>query len=382
MTPGKTEAVSVSALNHYVKTLLETDEVLSQVWVEGEISSLKIHQASGHIYFRVTDGRASVSAVMWRSNAQRLTFVPKDGMKAVFNCQVSLYEKDGSYQIYVRDILQKGLGQRQTELEQLKEKLEKEGLFRPERKRLLPRSPARVAVISSSSGAAIHDVESVTGRRDPFAELILLPANVQGPLAVEAIKRAIDLVNGTVEADVCIITRGGGSRDDLWLFNDESLVRKAATLRIPFISAVGHEIDTTLLDLVADVRAATPSSAAEIAVTDRHRELEYALQTVLSCRGALTGALRSRKELLEGLKEETDQAISSYVNAKRRELNRLEQLTAAASPLARLSNGYGYVTHNGEKVVSAASVKRGDLLEIRLSDGRIRSRAEEIDDGR
>ena len=276
-----TDVIGVSALNRYVKSTLDSDGFLSDLALRGEVSGFVNHVKSGHWYFTLKDEKASVKAVMFRQEARRLGFVPQDGMRVVVRCRASLYEATGSFQVYVQDLFPDGLGAAQLAFDQLKARLEAEGLFRPEHKKPLPAYPARIGVVTSATGAALQDIRNVLSRRWPLATLLLAGVNVQGLAAAEEISRAIAELDASGLADVIIVARGGGSREDLWVFNDERIARAAYACKTPLISAVGHEIDVSILDYVADLRAPTPSAAAELATPDREAERQK-ICTILS----------------------------------------------------------------------------------------------------
>lgn len=261
--------ITISALNRYVKSLLDSDTGLSNIAIKGEISNFVHHYKSGHYYFSLRDEKASVKAVMFRQDAQRLAFMPEDGMRVIVRCRVSLYEATGSFQVYALDIFPDGLGAAQMAFEQLKARLEKEGLFRQEYKKPIPQCPQCIGVVTSATGAALQDIRNILQRRWPLVKLLLAPVNVQGTQAAAQIAKGIQLLDASKRVDVIIVARGGGSREDLWVFNDEGIARAAFACKTPLISAVGHEIDFTILDFVADLRAPTPSAAAELATPDR-----------------------------------------------------------------------------------------------------------------
>ncbi|MBQ9960162.1 MAG: exodeoxyribonuclease VII large subunit [Oscillospiraceae bacterium] len=364
------EAVSVSALNKYVKVLLESDEVLSQIWVEGELSGVKLHGASGHIYMRVAEGKYSVKAVMFRSYASRLRFLPQDGMHVLLNCQVSLYEATGDFQLYVRDIIPMGEGARQNELEQARQRLAEDGIFADERKRPLPENPDKIAVITSSSGAVIRDIISTAQRRNPFVKLLLFPVNVQGAFAADAILNALNTICSHPRcADTVIIARGGGSRDDLWVFNDESLVRAAAKLPIPFVSAVGHETDFTLLDYAADVRAATPTAAAELAVPNAYAWTAHAALQLENMQQDITLLLQKNGRMLDDAAAAVADGAVRLVTARSEQLANASALLDSLSPLKTMLRGYAAISKDTQGIASAAQLAVGDSITVQFHDG-------------
>lgn len=282
--------LSVTQLNTYVRSLLDGDPHLAQVFLSGEISNFTDHYRSGHLYFSLKDDRCVIRAVMFAQYAGRLRFAPEDGMKVIVRGRVGLYEVSGQYQIYVEDMQPDGLGALNLAYEQLKRKLEREGLFRPERKKPLPKFPESIGVITSPTGAAVHDILTILERRYPVAKVVFCPVQVQGEGAAQQIAQAVERFNRRNGADVLIVGRGGGSIEDLWAFNEEVVARAVAASRIPVISAVGHETDFTICDFAADLRAATPSAAAELAVPDR-MEL---LGAILAARERMKSAVQSR----------------------------------------------------------------------------------------
>ena len=234
------DVITITALNRYVKSLLDSDQVLGGIALRGEVANFVHHYKSGHYYFTLRDERASVKAVMFRQDAQRLAFTPQDGMRVIVRCRVSLYEATGSFQVYVSDLFPDGVGAAQLAFEQLKARLEAEGLFRPEHKRPIPARPGCIGVVTSATGAALQDIRNVLSRRWPLAKLLLAPVNVQGELAAPEISRAIAALDGSGRADVIIVARGGGSREDLWVFNDERIARAAYACKTPLILSLIH----------------------------------------------------------------------------------------------------------------------------------------------
>ena len=392
------QAMSVSEVNEYIRMLMDGDRVLGNLLVRGEISNFKYYP-SGHLYFTLKDDEGQIKSVMFRSYAQRLAFRAEDGMKVIARGRVSVYSQNGQYQLYVDDLQPDGAGALALQFEQLKRKLEAEGLFDPARKKPLPRFPRRIGVITSPSGAAVHDVKNVLGRRFPAAEMILFPSAVQGAEAPEQLRAGVTFFGETGICDVIIIGRGGGSAEDLWAFNDEALARQIAACPIPVISAVGHESDFTICDFVADQRAPTPSAAAELAVPDAS-ELKAAI-TIQSERMSrfVDNKISQEKRYLHQLvsspvlqkpqkifdpfhmrvAEQEDaihRVITSALEQYRSTLAQRAAKLEAMSPLSVLSRGYAAVQKEGEAVTRAANVLAGDRLKIRFSDGEIDAVAE------
>ncbi|MFZ5915418.1 MAG: exodeoxyribonuclease VII large subunit [Chloroflexota bacterium] len=387
------EPLTISQLTRYVKSLLEGDYVLQDVWVAGEISNLRV-TASGHAYFSLKDDQSSLRGVMWRSDVARHGILPQDGQSVLAHGHVSVYEAAGNYQLYVDHLQSVGMGRLYLEFEALKQRLADQGLFDAGRKRPLPPFPRRLGIVTSATAAALQDILNVLARRYPPVEVLIAPTLVQGDQAPPQIVAAIQALNDHAQVDVIIVARGGGSLEDLWAFNDERVARAIAASRAPVISGVGHEIDFTIADFAADVRAPTPSAAAELAVPDRfelltglrsqHSRLIGALQHQLDARrqklAQLTQALRrnSPGRRIENLRQRTDELAQStgvaagHLLALRREqLNGLTGRLATLSPLATLDRGYAIVRHGQtERVVtSTAHVATGDPLVIRVRQG-------------
>lgn len=387
------QVISVTQLNRYVKNLLEGDRNLSAVYISGEISNFTLHYKSGHMYMSLKDENAAVKAVMFRGNASKLAFKPQDGMKVIVKARVSLYEAGGAFQIYIEEMQPDGVGALQMAFEQRKKQLAAEGLFDESRKRPLPAYPTRVGVITSPTGAAVRDIFNVLGRRYPLAQVVFCPVLVQGDGAVASIVDALRRFGETGAADVLIVGRGGGSIEDLWAFNEEPVARAVAACPIPVISAVGHETDFTICDFVADLRAPTPSAAAELAVPDQHR-LMAALDSLrgrlaLGCRTRIQSAEQTLKRLKEkrclsapryyvdeqGLR--LDLLTRRFVGAAERQIGAEDRrLTAviskldALSPLKVLGRGYaiGY-TSSGQVLDSVSQATVGDTIRLRVADG-------------
>lgn len=385
--------LSVTQLNDYLKMLMDGDRVLSNLMVRGEISNLTVAR-SGHIYFTLKDEEGQLRAVMFRTYADRLRIRLSDGMRVIVHGHVSLYGPTGQYQLYADELEPDGVGTLAMQFEQLKRKLQAEGLFDPERKKPIPQMPMRVGIITSPTGAAIHDMIRISARRFPCAELILYPSLVQGTDAAEMLASGILFFQMTEMVDVIIIGRGGGSAEDLWAFNDEFLARTVAACTIPVISAVGHESDFTICDFVADLRAPTPSAAAELALPDRTTllgglyEMRARMQTILTRRIATekrtlealsqSRVLRTPQRMLEPfqmrlslLQERIDRASSEGITQKRERLLRGVDRLEALSPLAVLKRGYAMVSSGDRIIKSAVTVQEGEYLNIRFSDGAV-----------
>lgn len=385
------QPLSVTEVSAYIKALLDHDEVLGQLCVRGELSNYKMH-SSGHHYFTLKDDGAVINAVMFRGEASRLRFRPESGMKVIVYGRVSSFPKSGQYQIYASNMQPDGIGALYIAFEQLKEKLLREGLFSKERKKPLPRYPRRIALVTSPTGAAVRDMIRVLGRRFPACEVLVCPVKVQGEGAAQEIAAMLAYVDKHQLADVIITGRGGGSIEDLWAFNEEVVARAIFACTIPVVSAVGHEPDVTISDYVADVRAATPSNAAELAVCDA-AELRVGLQNVLNRlthtqlqqlrerRARLNNIaskrimsspyeyLNERRLLLSMQEQRMSGAMAAILSEKRKQYVHLAATMDAISPLKVLSRGYSMV-RSGKKVVKSASdIAPGDRLEVRFADG-------------
>lgn len=387
-------AITVRQLNLYVKSLFEGDKRLVSCIVVGEVSNFKRHFSSGHCYFTLKDEFAAVKCVMFKGSALGLKFDITDGMKLVLRGKVSLYEKDGSYQFYVDYAEPEGIGTKALALKQLKEKLAAEGLFNQETKRPLVKYPKKIAVVTSSFGAALQDIINIISRRYPLCELVVAGASVQGVNAVNEIVNALDKVYALEGIDTVIVGRGGGSNEDLDAFNSELLARKVYQSPFPVISAVGHETDITICDLVADMRAPTPSAAAELAVPDItqiSRKIELLNNNITNlCQAKIDLCYSKLKALspLFSLEKFTffiennalmidllgEKISHLYKNSVNHSINKFCELTAridALNPLKILSRGYGVVLKNNKTVTSIINVNNGDVLNIKLSDGEI-----------
>lgn len=384
--------LSVAQLNRYVKSKMDADENLNHIFLVGEISNFK-HHTSGHLYFTLKDEEAQVRAVMFRNAASRLRFQVSDGMRVLVRGRVSLYEAGGSYQVFVDDMQPDGAGALSLAFEQLKEKLAREGLFDAAHKRPLPRFPHAVGVITSETGAAVHDILHILQRRFPSAQVVFAPVAVQGEEAPAQMIEALDTFNRLKCADVLILGRGGGSAEDLWAFNNEHLARAVYRSKIPVISAVGHETDFTICDFVADLRAPTPSAAAELAVPDRMALQTQLLQTTARLNSAMYDSISNRRNILTVLcsrgafrqpqlffdekRMRLLMACNAFqslqhsgFNTARAKLGELSAKLHSLSPLAILARGYALASDQGGKPIrSVAALHDGDPVFLRLADG-------------
>ena len=364
-------SITVSQLNSYVKVLLESDKNISDLWVSGEISNLKVYASSGHIYFSLKDEHSVVRAVMFSRNAQSLEFNPEDGVKVMVRCSVSCYEVSGQYQIYVKTMVPQGVGERYLAFQQLKQRLFKEGLFDDSKKKSIPKYPKKLGVITSATGAVIHDIKKVALKRYPLCEIILYPVEVQGKYAHLKMIDAIEYFCKNHSVDVIIIGRGGGASEDLSEFNDESLARAIYSCTIPVISAVGHETDFTICDFVADKRAATPSAAAEIALPDKEN-LEYIVDDyVRRLKKAVSVGIESRisnynflnKQMYLFAEKCVDKNFNKYRALKEKlDFYKLENI---------LKKGYALICSKKRRINSAKDLHEGSDISIDFFDGRV-----------
>ena len=388
------EFITVSALNEYIGALLEADPILQGIWVKGEISGFRLYQQSGHMYFTLKDGDAAVSCVMFRSRNQSLKFVPEDGMEVLLFGSVSIFSKQGKYQLYVDNMQPFGAGALYLQLEKLKKELDQQGYFALEKKKMLPEVAGCVGVVTSQDGAALRDILKVIKQRSPSTRVIIVHSSVQGMDAPREVAAGIKMLNNYGSADVIIVGRGGGSLEDLMAFNSREVVEAIYESAIPVISAVGHEVDVTLADLVADVRAATPTQAAQMAVPDRlvlqnqldamTRQLTRAIQKNLSRKAESLDYLMMRRvwhdprELLDKRFEDLQRINQRMVNAAQKYLESRQHALAMAaagldnlSPLKVMSRGYAILTQQGKIIKSIDEVSRGMELTARISDGRL-----------
>lgn len=394
------QSLTVSELNNLIKTLIDCEPMLNKVCVRGELSNYKIYP-SGHHYFTLKDSESSLRCVMFKSSASKLRFRPESGMGVTAFGRVSVFSRDGAYQLYCTDLIPEGTGDLQIAFEQLKAKLASEGLFDPEHKKQLPPFPKKIAIITSSAGAAVHDMIRILGKRWPMTKVILLPVRVQGVEAPPEIAGAIRYANKHKIADIIITGRGGGSIEDLWAFNDERVARAIYDSELPVISAVGHEPDVTISDYVADVRASTPSNAAEVAVpnaADMRELLEnlgirqsQAVRKKMITISSKLEELKKRRVLqtpmayVDSKRAELDYVKDKFIaaadrsnSAKRRDFVRLAASLDAMSPLKVLGRGYAIAADiRGELVRSIDDVKPDDKLRLCVNDGIIKCRVEE-----
>jgi len=391
MSTNKPLIVTVSQLNRKIALMIGADTSLSDIGVRGEISNLTIHQKTGHIYFSIKDDASLLKAVMFRSNAQKLGFIPEVGMSVVARGAITCYEPSGSYQINVSSLTQNGEGEQSAALEVLKEKLNKEGIF--SQKRELPRFPEKICVITSDSGAALQDILNILNRRYPLVDVVLIPVLVQGERAADSIVDAF-AVSGKTGADLIIFGRGGGSKEDLSVFNEERVVRAVFNSSIPTISAVGHETDVSLSDFAADLRAPTPSAAAELAVPDINmlvamfngslehikrkanetiERYELSLKLISSEISAKNPAvnLKMREQLLSSIISDLKTKFVSVISEKEHSLSEKAAVISALNPLAVLTRGYSIVYKDNMAVSSRETLKSGDEIKLKLSDGEV-----------
>ncbi|MCK8817522.1 exodeoxyribonuclease VII large subunit [Natroniella sulfidigena] len=393
---------SVSGITNYLKEVLTTDPNLNQLLVKGEISNFHAH-SSGHMYFTLKDQDSQIKAVMFRGNNRKLDFEPEDGMSVIATGRVSIYSVRGEYQLYVSDLEPDGIGSLHIAFEQLKEKLEQEGLFKKEYKQSIPQIPAKVGVITSPTGAAIQDILSVIKRRFANLSVLIAPAKVQGKAAEDDLIAALELLNRT-DVDVIIIGRGGGSLEDLWAFNKEKLARTIFNSETPVISAVGHETDFTIADFIADLRAPTPSAAAELVVSDAKEVKRYlnklednlvqAMENKLNYLTEKLAYLKERevfrlvKEELEEYQQRLDELelklnrhITNKLTTKQEKIESIATQLNSLSPLNTLARGYSLTCKSDlkEEVSSVEQVEVGELLEVVLQDGKLFCQLERIE---
>ena len=387
----KYNAVTVTQLNKYIKNRFEEDENLNAVLVKGEISNFKNHY-TGHLYFTLKDENSLIKCIMFKSYAEKLAFIPKDGMKVMIFGTVSVFERDGVYQIYAKSMVEDGIGDLHEKFEKLKAKLESEGLFEKSHKKVIPMYPKVVGVLTSQTGAVIRDIINVSTRRNPNVYIRLLPVPVQGPGAAEQIAEKIKIMNEKKLADVLIIGRGGGSLEDLWPFNEEVVARAIYDSEIPIISAVGHETDFTIADFVADLRAPTPSAAAELAVPDIYElkkkiesyqnRYKLALKKKLEIMKLRLEKVMKSKIFTDPMRKIIDNSIilddymkrmenaikETNVERKNKYIELVTKLDTL-SPLKTLVRGYTLTEMNGQIIKKSEQLQKGNIVSIRFCDG-------------
>lgn len=385
------QAYTVTQVNGYIKNMFAQDFLLVHIYVKGEVSNCKYHN-SGHLYFSLKDEGGTLSCVMFAGQRKGLSFPLRDGQQVIVLGSVSIYERNGTYQLYAREILLEGEGQLYEQFARLKRELEEMGMFAREYKQPIPFYSRRIGVVTAPTGAAIQDIRNISRRRNPYVQLILYPSLVQGEGSAESIVEGIETLD-RLGLDVIIVGRGGGSMEDLWAFNEVSVARAIFECRTPVISAVGHETDTTIIDFVSDLRAPTPSAAAELAVADIReilgeieeyrvklqrgiqRRLKDSRMTVKQMELQLkafspAGRIREKKMRLIGMEEQLQHRISKLLQEKRHEMELYIQRLKGLSPLEKLSSGYSYVSDmEGRNIRSVKQVEAGQQVTVRVSDG-------------
>ena len=395
------KTLTVSALNNYIKKVIDNDFVLNNTYIKGEISNFKLH-TSGHAYFSIKDELSKLSCVMFKTYTSKLNFLPEDGMKVVIKGKISVYQKDGTYQLYCEEIKPEGMGELYLAFQKLKEKLEKEGLFEVKHKKTIPRYPRKVGVITSPTGAAIRDIINVIKRRNNNVDVLIYPALVQGISSSEDIIKGIEVLNANKDVDVIILARGGGSIEELWSFNDEKLAYTIFNSKKPIITGVGHETDFTIVDFVGDLRAPTPSSAAELAVPslvdikemvlnnklfiesftnslliERFNRLQFLRQT-LELKSPENYIINQHNHI-DSLKDLLDNKVYTRVTVAKDKLGKYIALLNAHNPLNVLNKGYSIITNEKDKVISSIEViKKQESVKIRLKDGIVSMSLKEI----
>lgn len=396
--------LKVYEVNNYIKRMFAGDIILSNIQIEGEISNFK-HHYSGHMYFTMKDDKAKIRCVMFRSDNEYLSLKLEDGLKVVASGYISVYDREGDYQLYVRSIKEAGLGDLHKAFEELKKKLEKEGLFDQKYKKDLPQMPSKIGIVTSSTGAAIRDIITIIRRRFPSCELIIYPTLVQGPNAPREICDGLKYLDSRGDIDIIITGRGGGSMEELFAFNDEDLARTIFSLKTPVISAVGHETDFTIADFVADLRAPTPSAAAEMAVPDMeyllnilstkyerlvnsflrwknnyHKELDV-LEKNLRYNNPIN-KLRDRKQMIDYLFKDICNAFERRIIGEYRKLDKLQNQIQLFDPNIFLDKGYGILLNEyGEAIKSIRGISKNDKIKILLKDGTISTLVIDVNEG-
>lgn len=392
---------TVTQLNTYIKALLDESQLLKNIYISGEISNFKHYLKSGHMYFTLKDAKSQLKCVMFASNASRLRFTPEDGMSVICRGRISVYDRDGVYQLYVDDMQPEGAGALSIAFEQLKQKLEKEGLFSDAYKKPLPRFPKKIGVATSNSGAAVEDIKNICKRRFPLCELVICPTVVQGDEAPASIVRSLRRLDSMDDIDVIIVGRGGGSVEDLWAFNTEEVARAVFACKTPVISAVGHETDFTICDFTADMRAPTPSAAAELALPDSKAVLDnlerikqrmtdcvlYRVDAEMQRLDRLTSLpllqnplefINLQRERLLNSEQRVNSAYKIILKIQDSLINHYMDILEAFSPISVLRRGYAYVTCEGKTIKSRDEVKENATLSLAFSDGSVNIKVSEV----
>lgn len=392
---------SVAQINAYIKRIFQSDYALNRIYIKGEVSNCKYH-SSGHIYFSLKDDKSQISCVMFANQRiSGLDFEMENGQTVIVSGSISVFERNGTYQLYANEISLDGIGRLYVEFEKLKEKLYKEGLFDHEKKKPIPQNPKTIGIVTAKTGAAIHDIMSVAKRRNPYIQLVLYPAQVQGDGAAETIVRGIETLD-RYGVDTIIIGRGGGSIEDLWAFNEEKVARAIYAAKTPIISGTGHEVDTTIADYAADLRAATPTAACELAVPDlretldaidaRKRSLSVQIRHILrnyelrleQYSGKLRRfdpklQLQEQRMTLAELEDRLTKRMDYLRNRYQHRLELYAQRLHGLSPTAKLIGGYGYLSdQSGQPVLSTAQISEGDEVQITISDGAIKTKVTQV----
>ena len=394
------KVLTVSQVNAYISNLFQSNDVLSAVYMKGEISNCKYH-SSGHIYFTLKDAGAQIACVMFAGNAYRLNIRLEEGLSVIAHGAVRVFERDGKYQLYVDNVKPDGIGALYEQYERLKRKLDAEGIFATEHKKQIPFYSKKVGIVTAKTGAAVQDIISISKRRNPYVQLYLYPAQVQGVGAAESVMRGIQLLQ-EAQVDVIIIGRGGGSLEDLWAFNDERLARVIYDCNVPIISAVGHETDFTISDYAADLRAPTPSAAAELAVCeiqavlgkliDLHSDLYHAMMDQLEIKrqtlermnlklrmNSPRSRLEQKRKILDRAKDMLPRLMHTRINDKRHRLQLYINTMKGLSPLNKLQSGFSYVSdETGRNITSVDAVNQGDKINIAVTDGYIEAQVQEV----
>ena len=392
---------SVAQINAYIKRIFQSDYALNRIYIKGEVSNCKYH-SSGHIYFSLKDDKSQISCVMFANQRiNGLDFEMENGQTVIVSGSISVFERNGTYQLYANEISLDGIGRLYVEFEKLKDKLYKEGLFDHEKKKPIPQNPKTIGIVTAKTGAAIHDIMSVAKRRNPYIQLVLYPAQVQGDGAADTIVRGIQTLD-RYGVDTIIIGRGGGSIEELWAFNEEMVARAIYAAKTPIISGTGHEVDTTIADYAADLRAATPTAACELAVPDlretldaidaRKRSLSVQIRHILRNYELrleqYSGKLRSfdpklqlqeQRMTLAELEDRLTKRMDFLRNRYQHRLELYAQRLHGLSPTAKLIGGYGYLSdQSGRPVVSATQISKGDEVQITISDGSIKTKVTQV----